>query len=90
MLPAVPLVLNLKNPGYCKTVYGGTEVEKIAQAFSTIDPDAVSDLLKRWRQEKLSIALPQKLAGLTDLPGKLQRFASMIITQLHADPNADT
>jgi hypothetical protein len=90
MLPAVPLVLNLRNPNYTKTVYGGAEVEKIAQAFSAVDPDDVSDLLRCWRQEKLSIALPQKLAGLTDLPGKLQRFASMMITQLHADPNADT
>ena len=88
MLPAVPLVLNLRNANYCGVVYGGADVEKIAQAFSAVDPDDASELLQRWRQEKLSIALPQKLARLKDLPRRVARFAAMVITQLQTKPDA--
>ena len=34
MPPAVPLVMNLANREYCETVYGGSELEQIADRFS--------------------------------------------------------
>jgi hypothetical protein len=57
MLPGTPLVLNLRNAPYCKTVYGGTDTEKIAAAFSNVDPGVPTRLLDTWQQQKLSTAI---------------------------------
>ena len=85
MLPATPLVLNLRNPSYCQAVYGGTEPEKIAEVFSSVDAKAATDLLTNWREEKLTSALPEKLEGVTDLPRRVERFVSMVIKELRGE-----
>jgi len=82
MPPATPLVLNLRNRSYCQAIYGGTEPEKLAEVFSSVDPKAASELLESWRREKLSTALPDKLATDRDLPRRMKRFVSMLVIQL--------
>ena len=82
MLEATPLVLNLRNANYCETVYGGTDPQRIANRFSTVDPRLPGQLLKTWRQEKLSVRLPRKFESLKGLPQQLERFIHIAFTEL--------
>jgi hypothetical protein len=82
MLPATPLVLNLRNTGYCQIVYGGAEPEKIAEVFSSVAPKAATELLESWRQEKLSTSLPDKLGADRNLPQRVKPFMSMLVSEL--------
>lgn len=74
MSPATPLLINLKNPGYCQTVYGGQEPDKIAARFSAVDPKKPAQLLKEWREDRAATKMPGKLAGLKTLPKQVARF----------------
>jgi len=82
MSPAVPLILNLNNPEYCQTVYGGREPEKIAERFSLVDPQAPARLLKVWKEERISRRLPRKLERLKSLPRQVARFLSVAVREL--------
>lgn len=82
MPPGTPLVLNLNNAGYCDTVYGGKEHAKIAERFSRVDPKKVARLMRKWREEKISVRLPRKLEGLATLPTRLARFLSVAAKEL--------
>jgi len=82
MLPATPLVANLRIPAYCETVYGGRDVERIAARFSTIDPARPANLLESWRREKLLVGIPRKLEAQTALPQKLARFITVAAREL--------
>ena len=84
MPPTTPLVLNLKNKEYCQTVYGGKELEKIARRFRKVDPKKVANLMKRWREENISVRLPRKLERLTSLPGRVARFLALAVKELAA------
>ncbi len=84
MLPATPLVLNLRNSGYCETVYGGAEVDRIAARFSVVDPAGPAGLLENWRREKLSVRIPRKLETQKTLPRKLARFIAVAVRVLQA------
>ncbi len=84
MLPATPLILNLRNVSYCQLVYGRAETANIAEVFSTVDPNAATELLRSWHQEKLSTALPDKLGADTNLPRRVKRFVSMVVRELRA------
>lgn len=83
MSPAAPLVMNLRNTSYCDTVFGGRESVKIAQRFSSVDPKAPAELLKTWRQEKVSTQLPRKLVRSKSLPIKVARFLAVAVNELH-------
>jgi len=74
MPEAAPLVLNLNNASYCKTVYGGAAPEKIAERFSIVDPQLPARLLKDWHQAKLFVRLPRKFERRSRLPRQLARF----------------
>ena len=74
MFEAAPLVLNLRNASYCETVYGGTDFQGIADRFSAVDPSVPTQLLKSWRQDKLSVRLPRKFERHESLPQRLARF----------------
>ena len=82
MLEAAPLVLNLRNASYCETVYGGTDFQKIADRFSAVDPSVPAQLLKGWRQEKLSVRLPRKFEREKSLPKRLARFIGVAFKEL--------
>jgi hypothetical protein len=82
MLPATPLVLNLRNPAYCQTVYGGMDVGKIAARFSVVDPDRPAELLESWRREKLDVGIPWKLEVQNALPQKLAPFIRVAAREL--------
>jgi hypothetical protein len=82
MSPATPLVLNLCNPSYYETVYGGNDPEKIAQRFSAVDATKPARLLKKWRQEKWSKKMPRKFERQKNLPQKLERFISFAMKEL--------
>lgn len=82
MLPGTPLVLNLRNAPYCKTVYGGTDTEKIAAAFSNVDPAVPTRLLETWQQQKLSTAIPAQFERLKDLPTRVSGFISALFKNL--------
>jgi hypothetical protein len=82
MLEAAPLVLNLRNASYCETVYGGTDFQKIADRFSAVDPRVPAQLLKGWRQEKLSVRLPRKFEREKSLPKRLARFIGVAFKEL--------
>jgi len=82
MLEGTPLVLNLRNASYCETVYGGTDLQSIAERFSVVDPNAPKQLLKRWRQEKLSVRLPRKFARHKTLPPRLTQFIGIAFKEL--------
>ena len=82
MLEAAPLVLNLRNASYCETVYGGTEFQRIAERFSAVDPSVPTQLLKSWRQEKISVRLPRKFERHTSLPQQLARFIAVAYKEL--------
>jgi hypothetical protein len=82
MLPGTPLVLNLTHASYCQTVYGGREAEKIATAFSTVDPQVPARLLETWRQQKLSTAIPQKFEKLKNFPQQVAAFISGVARRL--------
>jgi hypothetical protein len=82
MLPAAPLVLNLRIPDYCETVYGGHGVDRIAARFSVVDPALPSALLESWRREKLSIRIPRRLETQTTLPRKLAPFIALAVREL--------
>ena len=85
MLEATPLVLNLKNANYCQVVYGGAEPQNIAHRFSTVDPALATQLLKRWRREKLWGRLPRKFESLRNLPQRLARFINIAFNVLHKE-----
>lgn len=74
MFEAAPLVLNLRNASYCETVYGGTDFQRIADRFSAVDPRIPTQLLKSWRQDKLSVRIPRKFERHESLPQRLARF----------------
>lgn len=82
MLEAAPLVLNLRNASYCEIVYGGTNFQSIAERFSAVDPNAPTQLLKNWRQDKISVRLPRKFERLTSLPQRLARFIGVAFKKL--------
>jgi hypothetical protein len=82
MLEAAPLVLNLRNASYCETVYGGTDFRRIADRFSTVNPSIPTQLLKSWRQDKLSVRLPRKLERYESLPQRLARFIGIAFNVL--------
>ncbi len=82
MSEAAPLVLNLRNTSYCEIVYGGTTFQSIAERFSTVDPIAPAQLLKDWRQDKISVRLPRKFERLTSLPRRLARFIGVAFREL--------
>jgi hypothetical protein len=74
MFEATPLLLNLKNTNYCETVFGGSEPQRIAERFSRVDSKVPSQLIKRWRREKLALRLPRKFERFPNLPHRLTRF----------------
>jgi len=74
MFEAAPLVLNLRNASYCETVYGGTDLQRIADRFSAVDPSVPTQLLKSWRRDKLSVRIPRKFERHDSLPQRLARF----------------
>ena len=82
MLPDTPLVLNLRNAPYCKTVYGGTDAEEMATAFSKVDPGVPARLLETWQQQKLSTAIPAQFERLKDLPTRVSGFTSALFKNL--------
>jgi hypothetical protein len=82
MFEASPLVLNLRNPSYCETVYGGSDCQRIAERFSAVDPSVPTRLLKNWRKEKLSVRLPRKFERHKSLPQRLTRFIAVAFKQL--------
>ena len=82
MFEAAPLVLNLTNISYCKTVYGGTDFRCIAARFSAVDPRVPTKLLKRWRQEKRTVRLPRKFERYKRLPQQLARFIGVAFKEL--------
>ncbi len=83
MSPATPLLLNLSNPSYCETVYGGWEPERIAERFNAIDPKKPAQLLKNWREEAAVTRMPQKLAKSKSLPSQIARFLSIAAKELY-------
>lgn len=82
MQEAAPLVLNLRNTSYCKTVYGGVEPHRIAARFSTVEPSTPTQLLKRWDQDKLLVRLPRKVENLKNLPHRLTSFIQVVFNKL--------
>ncbi len=84
MLPATPLVLNLRIPGYCETVYGGMDVDSIVARFSVVDPAEPAQLLERWRREKLAARIPRKLETHKTLPRQLAPFIAVAARELQA------
>ena len=75
-------MLNLSNREYCETVYGGSEIEQIAERLSHVDPQSPVQLLKSWRQETILHRLPHKVENLKNLPKRLSSFISMAIKEL--------
>jgi len=82
MLPATPLVLNLRLGDYCQTVYGGVDVDKLAARFSVVDPAAPTELMETWRREKFAVGIPRRLEAQRDLPQKLARFIAVAAREL--------
>lgn len=82
MSPATPLLINLRNSSYCKTVYGGQEPENIAARFSEVDPKKPAQLLKAWREDRVATKMPGKFAGLKTLPKQVARFLSIAVNSL--------
>ena len=82
MLPATPLVVNLRLPAYCETVYGGVDVDKIAARFSVVHPAGPAALLESWRREKFAVGIPRKLESQKSLPQKLARFIAVAAREL--------
>lgn len=82
MLPATPLVLNLRIPTYCELVYGGLDVDKIAERFSAVDPAAPAKLMEGWRREKFAVGVPRKIDSQKGLPQRLARFISIAFREL--------
>lgn len=84
MAPGTALVFNLRNPGYCQTVYGGSGEKDIARRFSEADPRLPARLMKAWRKERLSASIPRKLEKLNDLPQQLAPFIE-VVSEQHQD-----
>ncbi len=82
MFEAAPLALNLRNASYCETVYGGSDFQSLAERFSNVNPRVPTQLLKRWRREKLSFRLPRKFERHKSLPKKLARFIGVAFKEL--------
>ncbi len=82
MLPATPLVLNLRIPAYCETVYGGLDVDQIAARFSAVDSAGPTELLASWQREKFAFGIPRKLESEKCLPRKLARFIAVVAQEL--------
>lgn len=81
MAAGTALLLNLRNPAYCETVYGGSGAKEIARRFSEVDPACPAALLKLWKRERLSTSLPRKLEKTEDLPERLARFIAVVSEQ---------
>lgn len=77
MAAGTALVLNLENEGYCETVYGGSDPERIAERFSQVDAEIPAKLMRSWKRERLSTRIPRKLEGMKDLPQRLSRFIAL-------------
>ena len=84
MLPATPLVLNLRIPSYCETVYGGMDVDRIVARFSIVDPAGPAQFLENWRREKLAVRIPRKLETQKTLPRQLAPFIAVAARELQA------
>lgn len=82
MPPSMPLVQNLHNVSYCNVVYGGREMQDIAERFSQVDSKEVNQLMDSWRTEQVSSRLPRQLEGMSDFPDKIARFLSVAIMEL--------
>ncbi len=82
MPASTPLILNLNNTSYCKTVYRGNEPEKIAERFSKVDTKRVATLIKTWQGDSLSSKLPRKLEQLKSLPKQVTRFLLVAVHTL--------
>jgi hypothetical protein len=82
MAAGTALVLNLRNVSYCETVYGGTELKRIAERFSEVDPRVVGKLIKSWRRERLSTRIPRKVEVMGDLPQRLARYRAVVSREL--------
>ncbi|MEW6747967.1 MAG: hypothetical protein AB1486_35065 [Planctomycetota bacterium] len=84
MLPAAPLVLNLRVPDYCQTVYGGQEIDNLAARFRLVDPARPAELLESWRRDKLPVRIPRKLETESRLPQKLAPFIAVAMRELRS------
>jgi hypothetical protein len=82
MLPATPLVVNLRLSAYSETVYGGADVDKIAARFSVVDPTGPAELLETWRREQFAVGIPRSLEAQKSLPQKLARFIAVAAREL--------
>lgn len=83
MPASTPLILNLNNTSYCETVYGGNSPEQIAERYSKVDPNRVTNLMTTWRTNTLSSKLPRKLEKLKSLPRQVSRFLSVAAKTLN-------
>jgi hypothetical protein len=68
------LILNLKNPSYSKTVYGGAAPRDLASRFCEVDPRLPRELMKKWRLDRFSVRIPRKFESVPDLPDQLAPF----------------
>lgn len=76
------LVLNLRKPGYCKTVYGGSSPSSLAARFNEVDPRLVRELMAKWRRDRLSTRIPRRLESMADLPAQLKPFIGVVSNAL--------
>ncbi len=74
MAAGTALVLNIRNAGYCQTVYGGTDPKSIAERFSKVNPKIPANLMKSWRRERHSTRIPRRFEGMKNLPQRLALF----------------
>ncbi len=84
MLPATPLVVNLRIPGYLETVYGAIDIDSIVARFSVVDPAEPAQLLESWQREQLAVRIPRKLETQKTLPRQLAPFIALAARQLQA------
>ena len=78
-MPAAAVLLqNLRQTEYRKTVYGGLEEEDIAARFSAVDPAKVAEVMRNWRQDRLTSRLPRKLERSRNLPARLAGFVKAV------------
>ena len=82
MSQSTALVVNLRNGACCKTGYGGTEPTKIAERFSPVDPKLPVESMNSWKRESLSVRIPRKFEGMSDLSQRLARFRSFAAIEI--------
>lgn len=82
MPDGTPLVLNLRNSSYSKTVYGGSRPQSLAARFSEVDPRLPRELMKKWRRDRQSMRIPRKFESLSDLPRQLAPFIAAASDEL--------